>query len=40
MAVFYNWQRPHGSLKGKTPSQIIGSLVEKTSLGEEVLKKL
>ncbi len=19
---FYNWQRPHGALKGKTPSQI------------------
>lgn len=34
---FYNWQRPHGSLKGKTPSEIVGELGEKTPLGEEIL---
>ena len=35
---FYNWQRPHGSLKGKTPSEIVADLGEKTPLSEEVLK--
>ena len=35
---FYNWQRPHGSLKGKTPSEIVGYLSEKTPLSEEVWK--
>ena len=35
---FYNWQRPHGSLKGKTPSEIVGSLSEKTPLSEEIYK--
>lgn len=35
---FYNWQRPHGSLKGKTPSEIVGGLGEKTPLGEDVWK--
>lgn len=34
---FYNWQRPHGSLKSKTPSEIVGNLGEKTPLSEEVL---
>lgn len=35
---FYNWQRPHGSLKGKTPSEIVADLGEKTPLSEEVFK--
>jgi transposase InsO family protein len=35
---FYNWQRPHGSLGGKTPSQIVGDLSEKALLTEAVLK--
>lgn len=35
---FYNWQRPHGSLKGKTPSEIVGNLGEKTPLTKDVLK--
>ena len=26
---YYNWERPHGALKGKTPSQINSSLLEK-----------
>lgn len=33
---FYNWQRPHGSLKGKSPSQIVGELSEKTPFSDEV----
>ena len=33
---FYNWQRPHGSLKGKPPSAIVAELSEKTPLSEEV----
>ncbi len=33
---FYNWYRPHGSLKGKTPSQIDAELEDKTPLQEEV----
>lgn len=32
--LFYNWQRPHGSLKGKT-STIVAEL-RKTPLTEEV----
>jgi transposase InsO family protein len=35
---FYNWQRPHGSLKGQTPSEIVGSLGEKTPFSEDILK--
>ena len=35
---FYNWQRPHGSLKGKTPSEIVADLGEKTPLSYEALK--
>jgi transposase InsO family protein len=34
---FYNWQRPHGSLKGKTPSEIVANLGEKTPFSDEVL---
>jgi len=33
---FYNWQRPHGSLKGKPPSAIVAELSEITPLSEEV----
>ena len=36
---FYNWQRPHGSLGGKTPSQIVGDLTDKTPLSDEILSK-
>jgi hypothetical protein len=36
---FYNWQRPHGSLGGKTPSQIVGDLSDKTPLSGEILGK-
>ena len=35
---FYNWQRLHGSLKGQTPSEIVGSLTEKTPLSEDILE--
>lgn len=33
---YYNWQRPHSSLKGKTPSETDSSLSQKTPLREEV----
>lgn len=36
MQFFYNWQSSHGSLGGKTPSQIVGGLGEKTPLSQEV----
>lgn len=36
---FYNWQRPHGSLGGKTPSQIVADLSDKTPLSDEILGK-
>ncbi len=36
---YYNWQRPHGALKGKTPSQVDSELVEKTPLQEEVCEQ-
>lgn len=32
---FYNWQRPHGSLSGKPPSQIVAELSDKTLLWDE-----
>jgi transposase InsO family protein len=35
---FYNWQRPHGSLGGKTPSQIVGDLSEMTPLSNVVIE--
>lgn len=35
---FYNWQRPHGSLGGKSPSDIVGSLSEKTPIWEKVME--
>ena len=35
---FYNWQRPHGSLNGKAPAQIVGELNEDTPLSEQVFK--
>jgi hypothetical protein len=34
---FYNWKRPHGSLSGKTPSQIVSELAEKTPFWDEVI---
>ena len=34
---FYNWQRPHGSLSGKTPSQVVSELGEKTPFWDEVV---
>jgi len=33
---YYNWQRPHGSLNGKTPMQVAAELGEVTPLWEEV----
>ena len=33
---FYNWQRPHSSLNGKTPSQVDSELSKKNPLREEV----
>jgi transposase InsO family protein len=33
---FYNWKRPHGALKGKTPSQIGSELANKTPFSDEV----
>lgn len=33
---FYNWQRTHSSLKGKTPMEKVCSLLESTPLSEEV----
>ncbi len=35
---YYNWQRSHGSLKGKTPIEKVCSLMDKTPLSEEVLQ--
>lgn len=35
---FYNWQRPHGSLSGKTPSEVTGDLGNKTPFSDEVLR--
>lgn len=34
---YYNWQRTHGSLKGKTPMEQVCHLLDKTPLREEVL---
>lgn len=34
---FYNWQRPHGLLNGKTPSQAYSELGDKTPFWDEVL---
>lgn len=36
---FYNWQRPHGSLEGKTPSQVLSSLSKKTPYWDDVVEK-
>jgi transposase InsO family protein len=33
----YNYQRPHGSLGGKTPAMYSGSLVDKTPAWEDVI---
>ncbi|AIL13143.1 transposase [Candidatus Paracaedimonas acanthamoebae] len=34
---FYNWQRPHGSLSGKTPSQYSSELGNETPFWDEVI---
>ena len=34
---YYNWQRPHGALKGKTPMDRYLELAEQTPLAEDVL---
>ena len=36
---YYNWQRTHGSLKGKTPIEQVCHLLDKTPLHEEILKE-
>ena len=33
---YYNWQRSHGSLKGKTPIEKVCELLDETPLSEEV----
>ena len=33
---YYNWQRPHGSLNGKTPMQVAAKLADTTPLWEDV----
>lgn len=33
---YYNWQRPHSSLNGKTPMERFSELADKTPLSEEV----
>lgn len=33
---FYNWDRPHSSLKGKTPIDVISELSNKTPFSDEV----
>lgn len=35
---FYNLQRPHGSLNGKSPVDIINELSDKTPLWDEVIQ--
>ena len=36
---FYNWHRPHGSLGGKTPCDIVHQLADKTPLSDEIEAK-
>lgn len=36
---YYNWQRAHGSLKGKTPLEKVCALMDDTPLSEDILKK-
>jgi len=33
---YYNWQRPHGSLNGKTPMQVASELGRVTPLWEDI----
>jgi transposase InsO family protein len=33
---YYNWERPHGSLSGKTPIEKVGELASKLLLWEEI----
>ncbi len=34
--MFYNWHRPHSSLKGLSPVDIVNKLKDKTLLWDEV----
>lgn len=34
---YYNWQRPHGSFKGKTPMEVVCEHIETTPIWDEVL---
>lgn len=34
---FYNWQRPHGALGGKAPSEYTAILSDKTPILDEVI---
>lgn len=36
LAIFYNWQCPHGSLTSKTPFQIVTELGEKITQSDEI----
>jgi hypothetical protein len=33
---FYNWQRPHSALNGKTPAQVSSELSKKTPFSDEI----
>lgn len=35
---YYNWYRSHGSLKNKTPCDVVHALSEKTPLWEDIEK--
>ncbi len=35
---YYNWQRAHGSFKGKTPMEVVCEHLEKTPIWDEVLQ--
>lgn len=35
---YYNWHRSHGSLKGKTPIDVICERMEKTPIWDDILK--
>ena len=35
---YYNWYRSHGSLKGRTPSEVVSLLSDQTPITEEALE--
>lgn len=35
---YYNWQRPHGSFKGKTPMEVVCQHLDKTPIWDQVLE--